>query len=472
MIINSKLLVVVIIITVIIITVINITVILFSVFKNTNKPSIINKTPFHSVWKETCNSEESCKTVILNILLNIQLLLKERNVDIIPFFDTLLGLVRHKELLPWYDSVDFCIVNKGYSFLMDMKDDLAKRYIGIIRDKYCVKLYDLREPKIEGKQWSWPFINVFSYELKDDNVLIYNIPEISNTVLKINSSDFFPLQHKVIEGINISFPNNTENILENIYGEKWKDICISSVFNHREQRRISNVYKINCSSLKPPNNYNIFNNVWVINLDKRLDRWETCKMRLNNIGIKPKRYKAVDAKTPEFVQFYNRIPSPKISDGEVACYISHKKLWKLIYEQGLPYVLIFEDDLIFSSNFGKNDILSAISHSIGFNVIFLGHSGSTKPHQFFNKEYIFSNPITLPGSAYCMHAYIISRPAIEFLLAQPDNFTKPIDEHLYYYCHNNLCFLSKHVNYDSKNTFGNGLVYQDNKLGSNLRESR
>lgn len=61
----------------------------------------------------------------------------------------------------------------------------------------------------------------------------------------------------------------------------------------------------------------------------------------------------------ETLQKYNlEVRSKRISEGEVACYLSHYCLWQQVVEQDLPYLMVFEDDIYFSKN--ADDLLNKL----------------------------------------------------------------------------------------------------------------
>lgn len=422
----------------------------------------VNTQPFVSVWEDKNKKGLSYKHVTKDMIVNIMKITKEHNIEIVPFYGTLLGLVRHKGFIPWDDEVHICIDKKYYSILLSLKDELAKRNIGILTHENYIKLYSLDGEKINNVKWNWPFINVFSFEEQKDDIFI------SDTSFK--KSDFFPLRSNLFEDIPISLPNNPDIIIEKLYGKDWEEVCVSSTTNNRKSQVFWNSHKIDCKKLYKPN-HDLFNNVWVINLDRRPDRWETSRNRLNKININPKRFKAVDAQDPVFMQFYSNLPHPRRKNGEIACYLSHKKLWEHIYNLGIPYALIFEDDIIISPKIGRKDIQEALDKSTGFDIIFIGHCGAY-PSDLLPREYRFTDVITTPANPQCLHAYIISRSAIENLLSQPDDFNKAIDEITQLWCRSNLCFVSKHEDIEGIKTFGSGIVLQDENLVSNIRKFR
>ena len=71
---------------------------LIYVFIQHNKP--VNTQPFVSVWEDKNKKGISYKHVTKDMIVNIIEITKEHNLEIIPFYGTLLGLVRHKGFIP------------------------------------------------------------------------------------------------------------------------------------------------------------------------------------------------------------------------------------------------------------------------------------------------------------------------------------------------------------------------------------
>ncbi len=80
--------------------------------------------------------------------------------------------------------------------------------------------------------------------------------------------------------------------------------------------------------------------VFVINLDRRPDRWTAVRGQLDRIGIEATRIPAIDKESlagdPALL---------KMGAGHVACARSHYKAMQALVDCGAPAALILEDDV-------------------------------------------------------------------------------------------------------------------------------
>ncbi len=84
-----------------------------------------------------------------------------------------------------------------------------------------------------------------------------------------------------------------------------------------------------------------------INLDHRLDRREHIEAQLRRIGLTAERVSAV---TPIHIDPARvAAVAATMSPSELACSLSHRKIWQLTLERGLPGALIIEDDAVLSA---------------------------------------------------------------------------------------------------------------------------
>jgi glycosyl transferase family 25 len=97
--------------------------------------------------------------------------------------------------------------------------------------------------------------------------------------------------------------------------------------------------------------------IFIINLDKSVDRLERISQRLEALGLTFERVPAVygAALTCEEKRKINppwRFWLNDRSDTELACYMSHLKAIRLVAERQIPRAIVMEDDAIFEADFG------------------------------------------------------------------------------------------------------------------------
>lgn len=95
----------------------------------------------------------------------------------------------------------------------------------------------------------------------------------------------------------------------------------------------------------------IFDNIFVLNLDHRVDRFNLVSSQLNRFNLKFERVSGVDGKSLTNI-------NPKIGNGwnhvgVAGCLLSHKKILKIAMERNLSSYMVVEDDTILSDEFEK-----------------------------------------------------------------------------------------------------------------------
>lgn len=96
--------------------------------------------------------------------------------------------------------------------------------------------------------------------------------------------------------------------------------------------------------------------VYVINLARRPDRRAFMQQQADRLGLAFDYIDAVDAQSeaPEFAEIEVRTgPHGRISRGDLACTLSHRKFWRRLLETGEPYAVVLEDDAILADDSGQ-----------------------------------------------------------------------------------------------------------------------
>jgi len=180
---------------------------------------------------------------------------------------------------------------------------------------------------------------------------------------------------------------------------------------------------------------------YVINLKRRPDRLKyfknVCPYKDFNI------IEAFDGKNINYnskeIEWFNRISSKSktLSVPEIACFVSHIKIWEKIVKGKDTYTMIFEDDPIFSKEYKNVERL--IDLNIVDSILYFGGR--------FTPNYIMRNSIPITDVLIkhdmskrwdpmdcdrTLHGYILTKNCAKILLESFDNIFNGTDPADYY----------------------------------------
>jgi len=103
------------------------------------------------------------------------------------------------------------------------------------------------------------------------------------------------------------------------------------------------------------------NNIFILNLDNRLDKWQRVNRLLQSKGIIAERWSAYDGKSINFhIEYYLKHTKQMIRNAEeLACAISHINIIKEAQKRNLDKVIIFEDDIYLHKDFSLTTLPDA-----------------------------------------------------------------------------------------------------------------
>ena len=426
-----------------------------------------NFRPYLPVWTE------KEKTMMKELLRKATTVLGEHHIDMILICGSLLGLIRHKGVIPWDDDIDVMISNNSKDEFHSLENVLKTKNIGMVKQTpHTTKLFPMAGKKVPGTDWKWPFIDVFFYQIEGRKIKIQETNNSMfgkiigyNTTHILDEKDVFPLKNNLFEGIPVNLPNNSDKVLNEFYGSDWETTCVSSSYNHKMEQSQTGGWKVSCKDLVSSKK-EIYDNVWVINLERRKDRWELVNKRLRALGLNPRKWIATDAQDPSFNKLYEKLKTTRLK-GEVACYMSHLKLWKHLQKLGVKDALIFEDDVIPAQSINLSRIREAIDKSHGYKIILLGYCGGN--FSTVIDHLMSSNAVdTRVGTGQCTHAYAISNRGLDAILSEKHDFSEAVDEKVENFCSNNLCYITRELPAANNNTWGSGFFHQDLSMPSDI----
>lgn len=162
--------------------------------------------------------------------------------------------------------------------------------------------------------------------------------------------------------------------------------------------------------------------IYVINLDKNVERLTRFQAMMNRLQWNFKRFSAI---TPDKIKPEDFGRALFLSGGEKGCISSHLEIYREALAKGYHYALIFEDDA--NTLISKSDIESAISNLFNHfdetarkyfqceepEIIYLGKclDRCTSYKRVVGNFYRTDGPL-------CQHSYIISREGMQRILKQ------------------------------------------------------
>ena len=146
----------------------------------------------------------------------------------------------------------------------------------------------------------------------------------------------------------------------------------------------------------------------VINLDRNPQRWEDVQEKIIKAGFTNfERFSAVDGKNPEVLKtVWEQLGNPSFASwdqefvqypGKQGCFLSHVLLWKKIIDEKIPWMTVFEDDVLFHPKWNELAPQYFESTPKEFDVLYLGAQ-----FEFYSQYHIDQGPI------FCTHAMIVS----------------------------------------------------------------
>lgn len=169
----------------------------------------------------------------------------------------------------------------------------------------------------------------------------------------------------------------------------------------------------------------------VINLDRSSERLARMALIFARIGIEFERVEAIDGnllsdRQREAVIRDNGDREP-LTHTEVACFLSHRKAWRMIAGGAEPYGAVFEDDIVVSGNAARwllsHDWIPAGTDAVKLETIG-DRTWVDRRTIDLGDGYNLSN---LRGTHWGTAAYILSRDFARRLLDETERFSITVD---------------------------------------------
>lgn len=158
-------------------------------------------------------------------------------------------------------------------------------------------------------------------------------------------------------------------------------------------------------------------NIFIINLLRRTDRFDSCRRQMENFKFSGTICIATDARDIK--------NNTNLRDGENALLHSYKKIIEYCKNLNYKSALIFEDDFIFEPDF--NDRLSEFNFAPqDWNLIYFGRNAKSLGAGFLTEVKV-NEYFSQIFSAFGAHAILINENMYDPILDGINKFDKPLD---------------------------------------------
>lgn len=214
----------------------------------------------------------------------------------------------------------------------------------------------------------------------------------------------------------------------------------------------------------------------VLNIDRAVERMPLLNERISAAGFtNVRRVAAVDGKKENMRALWANHPNPNVdygfdSDGQSACALSHYKVWKEMVAEGIPFMTVFEDDVLFHKDWHAVASRYYDQTDRDIDALYMGNQGSGTRY----------DPLVTSKPLFCTHAYVVTLEGARKLVAMVDDAKRlaPIDCMIVnilmgkelgfvWRCWNGNRYAdpARHTTLEARN---DGLVFQDDFFESNI----
>jgi len=204
--------------------------------KNRNKEPLLLKGNINDCYAIVMSSSEED---ILNKLIDVWIKVSNKaGIRWSVCAGTYIGLIRHKERIPWDDDFDVTIMKEDLPKLKNIDQLLSKYNVSLVQfwGGYKIFFNDYRAiTKFPQYGWNWPFIDIFAVE-KDIN----NRVKMECFFLE---KEELPLVKKKFGKQQVYVYQNPSKERGSIKKQNWRKSLLDTGYRHQKENGITNKCK-------------------------------------------------------------------------------------------------------------------------------------------------------------------------------------------------------------------------------------
>jgi phosphorylcholine metabolism protein LicD len=223
--------------------------------------------PYKNIWKTYPKQEKE----VLEMLEHIGDIFDKNNIKYSLIYGSMLGYARNKKFISYDDDIDIIIHKKDLEKFEMIKKEIIDEKIAniftyktpILKSSLYYKLYPINhtisiesiEHKIkeiisgERYDYKWPFIDVFIYDLDENDKMIdialnktFDVSDETIPIVITSYNDMKTYRSRIFK--------EYEKIVDQTY-KNWRNICFTSDWNHTKEESILTQCSFSCKNVNP-----------------------------------------------------------------------------------------------------------------------------------------------------------------------------------------------------------------------------
>lgn len=192
--------------------------------------------------------DENTLIKIRQILKTVDRIFNDYDITYWAECGTLLGMIRHNNVIPWDDDGDISIFKKDEQKFLYLIPIFKEIGYGVSEWWGGYKIYLLNGQNAQETRngitynYKYPFVDVFISDFHDHkNTIKYTKPELKKLWPKEfhHTKDLFPLQRYKFHDFYLWGPNNCKDYLNRAYGNDWDKVGYLQ-YDHKNNKMLNN----------------------------------------------------------------------------------------------------------------------------------------------------------------------------------------------------------------------------------------
>jgi len=197
------------------------------------------------VFADLPRTDPKIQQQFYHIFAQLDTLFRAREIPYWVTAGSLLGAVRHGEMIPWDDDIDLALFAEDLGKLLLLRDELEKRGLVLHVNRNYVKIFPADGASIEKEDgtfypWKYPFVDLFFMKIEEGRVI-----HASSRLLEgfgerdwlIESDVSLPLPELSFGPLSVPVPRNSHDYLERMYGSDCWEVAYADYDHAHEKKR-------------------------------------------------------------------------------------------------------------------------------------------------------------------------------------------------------------------------------------------